>query len=108
MKNVVIYIDVDLTLIDVNGQEIEGAVEMVKQLSKEDTRLYLWSTAGQEYCIKVSKRLGIYELFEGFGAKPDIVIDDMPKTCTEPFIFNPYDYEKLSDVAKNIINRHID
>jgi len=28
------------------------------------------------------------ELFEGFTAKPDIVVDDMPSTCLTPFVYN--------------------
>lgn len=108
MKNAVIYIDVDLTLIDHNGNILEDAVEMVCKLSKEDTRLYLWSTAGKEYCEKVARRYSIYDLFEGFGAKPDIIIDDMPETCTEPFVFNPYDFESLAKLTEQLTEKHID
>ena len=34
-----------------------------------------------EYCRKVAEGNGITELFEGFSAKPDIVIDDMGDVC---------------------------
>lgn len=108
MKNITIYIDVDLTLIDHNGEIIDGAVNMVRKLSEEDTRLYLWSTAGKEYCENVAKRLDIYNLFEGFGAKPDIIIDDMPATCLEPFVFNPNDSDSLAELTDDLIKKHID
>ncbi len=108
MRNAIIYIDVDLTLVDHNGREIEGAAEMVRELGRQDSRLYLWSTAGKKYCEQVATQLGIYELFEGFAAKPDIVIDDMPGTCTNPFVYNPNDYENLTDLTRNLIDKYID
>jgi len=40
MRNAVIYIDVDLTLIDHNGKIIEGAIEMIQTLSEKDVQLY--------------------------------------------------------------------
>lgn len=108
MRNAVIFIDVDLTLIDYNGDIIDGAIEMVKALGEKNTQLYLWSTAGKEYCINVAKNYGIDHLFEGFCSKPDIIVDDMPQTCTDPFVFNPNSFESLTELTKSLINNHID
>jgi len=41
-----------------------------------DCHLFLWSTAGADYCRKVAHLNGLTGFFEGFTAKPDIVIDD--------------------------------
>jgi hypothetical protein len=51
---------------------------------------------------------GIVELFEGFSAKPDIVIDDMPGTCVAPFV---YDVERdggWAELTGRILEEHVD
>jgi phosphoserine phosphatase len=80
MKNANVFVDVDLTLVDANGKLLTGALEALQRLRDEGCHLFLWSSGGAEYCRKVAHLHGLTELFEGFTAKPDIVIDDMP-TC---------------------------
>jgi hypothetical protein len=48
------------------------------------------------------------DLFEGFTAKPDIVVDDMPSTCVAPFVFNVQEEESWPALARRIIDKHVD
>src|SRR5215831_10403715 len=88
MKNANIFVDVDLTLIDANGKLLEGAREALQRLRDRGCHLFLWSSCGAEYCRKIAALYKITEFFEGFTAKPDIVIDDMPNTCITPFAYD--------------------
>ena len=106
MKNANIFVDVDLTLVDSNCQLLPGARESLQNLKNAGTHLFLWSTNGAEYAEKVASIHGLKDLFEGFAAKPDIIIDDMPSTCIAPFTYNVQD-QPWPQVAKEIIKRHI-
>src|SRR5687767_14225104 len=88
MKNANIFVDVDMTLVDANGRILPGAVDGLLALRAAGCHLFLWSSCGAEYCRKVAEANRIVELFEGFSAKPDIVIDDMPGTCVAPFVYD--------------------
>src|SRR6185436_12462541 len=81
MKNANVFVDVDLTLIDSNARLLNGAREALQRLRDEGCHLFLWSTVGPDYCRKVAQIHGLTDFFEGFTAKPDIIIDDMPSTC---------------------------
>ena len=107
MKNANVFVDVDLTLVDANGRILAGAVEGLRRLKEAGCHLFLWSSCGAEYCRKVATANGIAELFEGFSAKPDIVIDDMPGTCVAPFV---YDSRELGweELVKRIVEKHVD
>jgi hypothetical protein len=48
------------------------------------------------------------ELFEGFTAKPDIVIDDMPNTCVSPFTYDVRQEQSWAALAEQIIEKHVD
>ena len=87
MKNANIFVDVDLTLINANGKMLAGAAEALARLRDKGCHLFLWSTNGSEYAKKVASLHGLTDLFEGFAAKPDIIIDDMPGTALNPFAF---------------------
>jgi hypothetical protein len=50
----------------------------------------------------------VTDLFEGYAAKPDIVIDDMPGTAQAPFVYNVHDEESWQSLAERIIDKHID
>jgi hypothetical protein len=108
MKNANIFIDVDLTLVDAGGKLLEGAREGLNLLRNKGCHLFLWSTGGAEYCRKVAGLHGLSEFFEGFVAKPDIVIDDMPSTCLNPFIYNVQHGTSWPKLAAEIIQKHID
>ena len=74
MKNANVFVDVDLTLVDADGRLLNGAREGLSRLKDTGCHLFLWSTGGAEYCRKVASLHGLTEFFEGFTAKPDIVI----------------------------------
>jgi hypothetical protein len=105
MKNANVFVDVDLTLLDANGRLLEGALETLKQTG---CHLFLWSTVGAEYCRKVAEVHHLTDLFEGFTAKPDIAIDDMPSTCVAPFVYNVQQEASWPAMARRIIEKHVD
>lgn len=107
MKNANVFVDVDLTLIDAEYRLLPGARDGLQQLRDAGCRLFLWSTGGAEYCQKIARLHNLTEYFDGFVAKPDIIIDDMPQTCVTP---HHYDVQRTSwgDVAQRIVEEHID
>jgi phosphoglycolate phosphatase-like HAD superfamily hydrolase len=108
MKNANIFIDVDLTLIDAQGRLLDGAREALQRLLDEGCHLFLWSSVGAEYARKISALYNLNDFFEGFAAKPDIIIDDMPGTAQAPFIYNVQDEASWQSLAERIIEKHID
>jgi hypothetical protein len=108
MKNATVFVDVDPTLIDANGKLLDGAREALQRLRDEGCHLFLWSTGGADYCRKVAHLHGMTEFFEGFTAKPDIIIDDMPSTAVAPFIFNVQEEASWQSMVERIIDKHID
>jgi hypothetical protein len=107
MKNANVFVDVDLTLVDANGRILVGAVEGLQRLKEAGCHLFLWSSCGAEYCRKVAGANGIGDLFEGFSAKPDIVIDDIPGTCVAPFVYDARE-DGWEELAKRIVEKHVD
>lgn len=108
MKNANIFVDVDLTLVNNNGKLLGGAREGLQRLRDEGCHLFLWSSAGVEYARAVATRHQLTDLFEGYAAKPDIIIDDMPSTALAPFVFNVLDEASWQSMAEKIIATHID
>ena len=108
MKNANVFVDVDLTLVDANGKMLAGAPEALNKLRAKGCHLFLWSTNGADYSRKTASRLGLSELFEGFAAKPDIIIDDMPGTVLNPFVFDVNNESSWGVLADKIIHKHID
>ena len=108
VKNANIFIDVDLTLVDAQKRLLHGAREALKRLRDNGCHLFLWSSVGQEYAQKIAALHHLTDLFEGYAAKPDIVIDDMPGTAQAPFVYNVHDEESWQSLAERIIDKHID
>ena len=109
MKNANIFIDVDLTLIDAKYSLIPGAREGLTQLKDERMSfIFLWSTNGADYARKIASLYHLTEMFEGFAAKPDIIIDDMPGTVLNPFVFDVNTELSWPALADKIIHKHID
>jgi hypothetical protein len=108
VKNANIFVDVDLTLVDSDGRLLEGAGDALRKLHASGSHLYLWSTAGADYARKVAGLDGLTELFEGFSAKPDIVIDDMPATARASFEYNVHEETSWPALADKILRKHID
>jgi phosphoglycolate phosphatase-like HAD superfamily hydrolase len=108
MKNANVFIEVDLTLVDANCKLLPGAREGLSQLKHKGCHLFLWSTCGAEYCRKIAALHKLTEFFEGFTAKPDIVVDDMPSTCVTPFVYNVQQESSWPALAEKIITKHLD
>jgi hypothetical protein len=108
MKNANIFVDVDLTLIDAQCVLLPGAREALTKLRDKGCHLFLWSTNGAEYARKVAQVHQLTEMFEGFSAKPDIIIDDMPGTVLDPFVFDVNGETSWPALAEKIIRKHID
>jgi phosphoglycolate phosphatase-like HAD superfamily hydrolase len=107
MKNANIFVDVDETLIDANGKLLAGAREALVKLQDKGCHLFLWSTNGAEYAAKVARLNGLSDLFEGYAAKPDVIIDDMPGTALNPFVFDVNAEESWPALAEKIIRKHV-
>ena len=71
-----ISIDVDLTLINENGELLPGAIEGLKSLKAKGYLLTLWSYGGEDYARSVAQKYKLEKFFEGHATKPDLVIDD--------------------------------
>lgn len=108
MKNANIFVDVDLTLIDANRNIRAGAREALANLKAKGCHLFLWSTNGADYARKIAQIHGLGEFFEGFSPKPDIIIDDMPGTALNPFVFDVNAESSWQSLAEKIIRKHID
>ena len=108
MKNANVFVDVDLTLVDARGRLLDGAAQALRELRAAGCHLFLWSSAGPEYARTTAQRHGVADLFEGFAAKPDILIDDMPATAQAPFVYSVGEACTWSACSRDILNRHID
>ena len=108
MKNANIFVDVDLTLIDASGNILPGAGEALAKLKAKGCHLFLWSSNGADYARQAATRHRLIDLFEGCSAKPDIIIDDMPATALNPFIFDVNNEASWPTLADKIIHKHID
>jgi len=108
MKNANVFVDVDLTLVDANGRMLAGAAEALARLQAKGCHLFLWSSNGADYARKIAGLYGLTEIFEGFAAKPDIIIDDMPGTALNPFVFDVNSETSWPVLAEKIIRKHID
>ncbi|MGC3957568.1 MAG: hypothetical protein QM813_06295 [Verrucomicrobiota bacterium] len=108
MKNANIFVDVDLTLIDSHGKLLPGAREALTSLRTKGSHLFLWSTNGADYAKKVAALHALTELFDGFSAKPDIIIDDMPGTALNPLVFDVNAESSWPALAQKISRQHLD
>lgn len=98
----------DLTLVDANRQLLNGARDALSRLKEEGCHLFLWSTGGADYCRQIASLHGLSAYFEGFTAKPDILIDDMPSTCATSLVYNVQQETSWPVLAEKIIAKHID
>src|SRR4030095_4913877 len=84
------------------------AKEALQRLRDEGCHLFLWSTGGADYCRKVAHLYGMSDFFQGFAAKPDIIIDDMPATCVTQFVYDVRQEQSWGALAERIIDKHTD
>jgi phosphoglycolate phosphatase-like HAD superfamily hydrolase len=108
MKNANVFVDVDQTLVDANGRLMPGAAEGLAKLKARGCHLFLWSTNGADYARQMANLHKLTEMFEGIVSKPDIIIDDMPATVLNPYIFDANNEASWPAMADKIIQKHID
>ena len=108
MKNANIFVDVDLTLVDANRNLLSGAKEALTKFRDKGCHLFLWSTNGADYARKVAALHGLTDFFEGFVAKPDIILDDMPGTVLNPLVFDVNTESSWPSLVEKILLKHID
>ena len=80
MKNPVIYVDVDDTLLRSFGAKripMSASVEAVRLLHGQGVRLYCWSSGGGDYARRSAEELGLEACFEAFLPKPEGLLDDV-------------------------------
>lgn len=75
-----VCIDVDLTLINEEGELLPGAIEALTKFRQVPCELTLWSAAGAVYAKSVATKHNLESFFEGFAGKPDLAIDDDPQS----------------------------
>ena len=88
-KGMVIFVDVDDTLIDRHDAPKDHVVRFVVEAARKGCVLYLWSQGGADYAAETAIRLGLANCFEGYLPKPDIAVDDLPFTTPYTKHFHP-------------------
>jgi cation transport ATPase len=79
VPNVIIYVDVDDTLVRTAGTKripIPDTIARIRALHNRGVTLYLWSSGGAEYARNTAAELRLTECFAGFLPKPTAIIDD--------------------------------
>jgi hypothetical protein len=76
-----ISIDVDGTLLDEDENVHPQTRNLIEQFKAEGHRIQLWSTGGADYALRRATEKGLADLFDSFGAKPDVAIDDIPESA---------------------------
>jgi len=77
--NLVVYVDVDDTLVRSAGTKripIMATVEHVRSLHAQGAQLFCWSAGGAEYARQSAAQCGIEQCFAAFLPKPQVMIDD--------------------------------
>lgn len=77
--NLVIYVDVDDTLIRSFGSKrivMASTVAHVRALHAAGATLYCWSSGGSDYARDSAVECGIADCFVAFLPKPHVMIDD--------------------------------
>jgi len=93
-----VYIDVDLTLVNIDGELLPNVREKLAQLQKRYD-LVCWSAGGRDYATSILESNKIISFFVLVLDKPFIIIDDHPESITEHAqcvrILNKDSWEKL-------------
>lgn len=81
MKQRIIFVDVDDTLVRTSGTTripMPSVVRRVRELHEAGAILYLWSSGGADYARDSAWELGLEHCFAAFLPKPDAYLDDQP------------------------------
>jgi hypothetical protein len=100
-----ISIDVDGTLLDENEILIPQVREKLLPLKPKGHRLQLWSTAGAEYAYKVAVKHNLTDLFDSYGTKPDVAIDDIPESARPVAILKVDKTFRLTDAIDTLTSK---
>lgn len=73
------YIDMDLTMVDVDLQPYEGLRDRLCELIKK-YELVCWSAGGHEYAETILQKIGMRMFFTLVVDKPFVIIDDEPNS----------------------------
>jgi hypothetical protein len=84
-----IAIDVDLTLINEDGELLSGAVNGLRALKTKGYLLTLWSYAGEDYARSVARKHGLCCFFDEHATKPDLAIDDDAEALGQLPVIDP-------------------
>lgn len=98
---VVVYVDVDDTLVRSAGAKlipITPVVQKVLKLHQAGAVLYCWSAAGSGYARTVATMLGLEQCFTAFMTKPTIMLDDQePAEWRQCRYVHPYNVDSIED-----------
>lgn len=76
---VVIYVDVDDTLVRSHGAKripIPMVIKHVRSLFEQGAELFCWSSGGADYARDSAFEVGLGDCFKAFLPKPNIILDD--------------------------------
>ena len=79
----VVYVDVDNTLVTTRGTKRVPELEIIKHvfnLKQDGAELFCWSSLGADYARRIAGELNITHCFSGFLPKPHVTIDDQAIT----------------------------
>ena len=79
----VVYVDVDNTLVTTLGTKRFPEFEMIKHvvnLKQDGVELFCWSSLGADYARRIAVELNIAGCFSAFLPKPHVTIDDQAIT----------------------------
>ena len=77
-KGMVVYVDIDDTLIDLDDRPLLHVINFVKALKEErGCELIAWSGGGKDWAKHATIQLGIDHLFDMFLDKPEAIVDDL-------------------------------
>lgn len=108
-----VFFDVQGTLIS-GGEPRPHAREVFQEIEGLGHHVYLWSSAGSDYCARAADLLGLQDIAYGYYSKSgpipvtvDFVVDDQPYPVEEyggyqvvPFDGDPDDTELREVVEK--------
>jgi predicted HAD superfamily phosphohydrolase YqeG len=109
-KAVVIYVDIDDTLIRSVGTKrilMPSSIQQVRDLAEQGAELYCWSSGGAEYARASAQEAGIDSCFSAFLPKPQVFLDDQaPAEWRRTLVVHPSESlgQTVSDYRRKLEN----
>ena len=76
------YIDLDLTLIDIQGRLLPGVLETLPLLAQK-YEMICWSAGGKEYGVEMLSKNRVSCFFSLVLEKPRFIVDDTPESILQ-------------------------